>query len=71
MKITTPRSELKKKDAAVHEVSCMDCKMVYIGETERYVCKWLTKHKAAVMRGDRKNGIVRSICLVCTLHVET
>ena len=55
------RPELEKKDV-VYEVTCKDCERSYIGETGRNLKIRLTEHKAAVRRGDRKNGI--------TVHVQ-
>ena len=50
------RPELRKKEV-VYEVPCMDCDSKYIGETGRNLQKRLMEHKAAVRKGDRKNGI--------------
>jgi predicted GIY-YIG superfamily endonuclease len=38
-------------------VPCKDCDSSYIGETGRNLKKRLVDHKAAVRKGDRKNGI--------------
>ena len=56
MKVKDPRPPLLKK-GVVYRVSCMDCDMSYIGETGRNLKKRLVEHKAAVKRGDTKNGI--------------
>lgn len=55
-RVKTATPEMKKKEV-ICEVPCMDCQMSYIGETGRNLQKRLTEHKAAVRRGDRKNGI--------------
>ena len=55
-RVKSARPELKKKEV-VYEVPCMDCDTKYIGETGRNLQKRLMEHKAAVRRGDRKNGI--------------
>lgn len=55
-KVKTARPELRKKDV-IYEVPCKDCDSKYIGETGRNLQKRLSEHKAAVRRGDRKNGI--------------
>ena len=47
---------MKKKDI-IYEIPCKDCDMNYIGETGRSLQKRLTEHKAAVRRGDQKNGV--------------
>ena len=41
----------------VYEVPCKDCSKTYIGETKRTLKIRLSKHKQAVKRGDRNNGI--------------
>ena len=41
----------------VHEVPCLDCNSKYIGETGRNLQRRLIEHKAAVRKGNRKNGI--------------
>ena len=41
----------------IYDVPCKDCERSYIGDTERNLQIRLTEHKAAVRRGDRKNGI--------------
>jgi len=56
MKVKDPRPPLLKK-GVVYRVPCMDCNMSYIGETGRNLKKRLVEHKAAVKRGDTKNGI--------------
>ena len=53
MKVKNPRPPLLKKGV----VPCMDCNRSYIGETGRNLKKRLAEHKAAVKRGDVKNGI--------------
>ena len=55
-RVKSTRPDLKKKEV-VYEVPCMDCDSKYIGETGRNLQKRLTEHKAAVRKGDRKNGI--------------
>ena len=50
-RVKTATPEMKKE--VIYEVPCMDCEKSYIGETG----KRLTEHKAAVRRGDSKNGI--------------
>ena len=55
-RVKTARPELRKKNV-VYEVLCKDCERSYIGETGRNLQIRLTEHKAAVRRGDRRNGI--------------
>ena len=56
VRLKTARPKLKKKNV-IYKVPCLDCTSVYIGETGRCLQVRLTEHKAAVRRGDRKNGI--------------
>ena len=56
MKVKDPRPPLLKK-GVVYRVPCMDCNRSYIGETGKNLKKRLVEHKAAVKRGDMKNGI--------------
>ncbi len=39
---------------------CMDCEIVYIGETGRSLEKRVSEHKCAVKTGDRRNGAVHA-----------
>ena len=43
------------------KASCKDCERSYIGETGRNLQIRLTEHKAAVRKGDRKNGIAINV----------
>ena len=54
-RVKTPRPEMKKN--MIYEIPCKDCNMSYIGETGRSLQKRMTEHKAAVRRGDQKNGV--------------
>ena len=55
VRLKTARPKLKKN--VIYKVPCLDCTSVYIGEMGRCLQVRLTEHKAAVRRGDRKNGI--------------
>ena len=55
-RVKAARPEIKKKKV-IYEVPCKDCGKSCIGEMGRNLEKKLTEHKAAVRRGDRKNGI--------------
>ena len=41
----------------MYEVPCLDCEKVYVGGTGRNLKRHIMKHKGAVKRQDRKNGI--------------
>ena len=47
----------EEKKGVVYEVPCKECEHIYICETKRTLKKRLTKHKAAVKRGDESSGI--------------
>ena len=47
----------EKKKGVVYEVPCMDCELVYIGETGRTMQKRVTEHKTALRKYDKNNGI--------------
>lgn len=47
----------ERKKGDIYKVPCSECESVYVGKTGRTLKKRLTEHRAAVKRGDDKNGI--------------
>ena len=47
----------EKKKGVVYTVPCIDCGKKYVGETGRTLQERIEEHKAAVRKGDERNGI--------------
>lgn len=62
IRVKQPRPDAKKK-GVVYEVSCKDCECEYIGETWRTLQKCLSKHRTAVKKHNKKNGIACCACM--------